>query len=117
MSLKFCMVGCGYLSVDQHGPSVAGYIERHGGVEFAACCDIDEEKARSFKEKFKLSGYYTDYIEMLDAEKPDAVSLICPVEKTAELSCRIMERGYPILLEKPPGLNGAETRRMIEVAE
>jgi len=111
------MIGCGYLSVGQHGPSVLEYIDRYGGVEFSACCDIDEKKAREFKDEFKVAKYYTDYIEMLDAEKPDAVSLICPVDKTAELSCRIMERGYPIILEKPPGLTGAETRKMIEVAE
>jgi len=111
------MIGCGYLSVGQHGPSVMKYIERHGGFEFKACCDIDEATAREFTKIFNIPRYYTDYIEMLDAEKPDAVSLICPVDKTAELSCKIMERGYPIILEKPPGLTGVETRRMIEVAE
>ena len=114
--IKFCMIGCGYLSVDQHGPSISEYIKRHGGVDFVACCDIDEEAAGSFKDKFNIPRMYTDYTEMLDTEKPDAVSLICPVAKTAELSCKIMERGYPVILEKPPGLNGAETRRMIDVA-
>ena len=111
------MIGCGYLSVDQHGPSIMKYIEKHGNVLFTACCDIDEDKARLFKDMFKVSRHYTDYIEMLDTEKPDAVSLICPVEKTAELSCKIMKRGYPLLMEKPPGLNSIETRRMIDVAE
>jgi len=115
--LKLCMVGCGYLSVDQHGPSVVRYIKQHGGFEFSACCDINEEVARDFKDKFGVPRFYTDLIEMLDVEKPNAVSLICPVEKTADLSCMIMERGYPILLEKPPGLNEGETRRMIDVAE
>jgi len=110
------MIGCGYLSVDQHGPAVTKYIQRHGGVEFSACCDIDEKKALEFKEKFNIPRHYTNYLEMLDSEKPGAVSLICPVDITAEFSCKIMERGYPIILEKPPGLNSAETRRMIDVA-
>jgi len=117
MPFKICVVGCGHLSNTQHGPAILKYIEQNEGVVFAACCDIDEQKAREYKDKFKLSGYYTDFIEMLDTEKPDAVSLICPENKTAELSCRIMERGYPLLLEKPPGLNGGETQRMMEVAE
>ena len=117
MSFKICLIGCGDLANSQHGPAILKYIEQNRDTDFIACCDIDENRARDFKDKFGLKRHYTDIHVMLDTEKPDAVSLICPENKTAELSCLIMERGYPLMLEKPPGLNGAQTRRMLEVAK
>ena len=116
MSFAFCMVGCGYMAVSRHGPSCKRYESLHPGSVFAACCDIDVEKTRAFKEKFDLPNCYTDIRAMLDAERPQAVCLICPVDKTAELSCLILERGYPLIMEKPPGHTISETRRMIECA-
>jgi len=116
MPFKICLAGCGAISEAQHGPSILKYVQLHDDTVFAACCDIIEEKARIYHNKFNTSRYYTNLSEMLDTEKPDAVCLICPENKTAELSCFIMEKGYPLLLEKPPGLNADETRRMISVA-
>jgi myo-inositol 2-dehydrogenase/D-chiro-inositol 1-dehydrogenase len=53
---------------------------------------------------------------MLDTERPDAVSLVAPVERTCELACLIFEWGFPLLLEKPPGRTVAEVDRMIAAA-
>ena len=53
---------------------------------------------------------------MLDTERPDAVSLVAPVERTCELACSILEWGFPLLLEKPPGRTVAEVDRMIAAA-
>jgi len=116
MAFKICVIGCGNISETQHGPSIKRYEQLHEGVLFAACCDVDEKRARGYKETFGLPRHYTDIDNMLSAEKPDAVSLICPEEKTAKLSGHIMEKGFPLLVEKPPGMNGDETRHMIEVA-
>jgi myo-inositol 2-dehydrogenase / D-chiro-inositol 1-dehydrogenase len=53
---------------------------------------------------------------MLDTERPDAVSLVAPVERTCELACLILECGFPLLVEKPPGRTVAEVDRMIAAA-
>lgn len=116
MDFKICIVGCGNLSVRMHGPSLKKYAELHPDVELAACCDIDEVKAVFYKQKFGFSRHYTDMDRMLDTEKPQAVCLISPVKLTFELSCKILGRGYPLLMEKPPGMDSNETREMIRVA-
>jgi len=110
------MVGCGYMSAGLHGPAIKKYEALCGNVRFAACCDTDAEKARRFKEDFGLASYYTDTDAMLEAEKPDAVSLIVPVDRTADLACDILRKGYPLITEKPPGMDAAETLRMIKAA-
>ena len=117
MSFKICTIGCGSISSMVHGPSYKKYALTYPDVELTACCDLDEEKAALYKETFKFSRYYTDFIVMLDKEKPDAVCLIVPEKLTASMSIKIMERGYPVIMEKPPGLDRNETMGIIRAAE
>ncbi|NLO83283.1 MAG: Gfo/Idh/MocA family oxidoreductase [Clostridiales bacterium] len=117
MSLKICTIGCGSMSSAGHGPSYKRYAALHIDTIFAACCDLEEEKAVTYRERFGFLKHYTDFEEMLDTEKPDAVCLVVPEHLTASLSVRILEKGYPLMMEKPPGLNYAEIKRMIEAAE
>lgn len=117
MSFKICIVGCGSHSTLFHGPSYARYAGEHNQVVLAACCDRQEHKARDYANHFGFRKYDTDMDEMLLREEPDAVCLIAPVELTCSLAVRILEKGYPLMLEKPPGLTRRETLQMIEAAD
>lgn len=117
MSFKICVIGCGYMAYNGHGPSYKKYAMLHPDTELAACCDIDESKAKAFKEEFGFLRYYTNMDMMLDSETPHAVCLIVPVKLTFPLTLKILEKGYPLLLEKPPGMNKNETMEMIQAAE
>lgn len=117
MSFRICVIGCGALSSRAHGPSCRRYAERHTGVELAACCDLDAARAASYRQANGFGRHYSDYRAMLAAEHPDAVCLMAPVDKTCELSCAILELGFPLLMEKPPGLNRDECLAMIAAAE
>jgi len=117
MPFKICTIGCGAMATSGHGPSYKKYADLNPDVELTACCDLIEERAREFMQKFGFKKYYTDMDKMLDTEKPDAVCLVAPVNLTMPLSVKIMEKGYPLIMEKPPGLNREETLKMIEVAE
>ncbi|MCL2377957.1 MAG: Gfo/Idh/MocA family oxidoreductase [Defluviitaleaceae bacterium] len=117
MGFKICLVGCGAIALHQHGPAIKRYAEFNLDTVFAACCDTDKERAIAFKEAFGLPKYYTNINEMLNNERPQAVSLTVPTGVTASLSCKILSMGYPLILEKPPGLNSAETLRMAESAK
>jgi len=114
---KICVVGCGMMSFSGHGPSFRKYFEDYEEVCLAGCCDIDEDAAKEYKEKFGFEKHYTDYKIMLDEIKPDVVSLLCPVAFTKPLSIDIMKKGYNIILEKPPGLDKEEISEMILQAE
>lgn len=117
MSFKICTIGCGGMSSSGHGPSYKKYASLYSDTILAACCDIDAEKALAYKNSFGFQRYYTDMDKMLDTEKPDAVCVIVPVKLTAAVSISVLEKGYPLIMEKPPGLNGEETRKMIEAAD
>jgi len=114
---NICLIGCGGMSNYGHGPACVKYAASHSDVELSACCDIIEEKAVQFRKDMGFLRSYTDIVEMLQAEKPSAVCLICPPELTCELSCRVLELGYPLIMEKPPGMTVEEIDRMIALAD
>jgi predicted dehydrogenase len=117
VSFRICIVGCGNWSTSQHGPSYARYAATHPDTELVACCDIDEDKAAAYREKFGFARHRTDYVAMLDAEKPDAVCVLMRPNTTCEVSCRILEMGYPVLTEKPPGETVEQIDAMIAAAD
>ena len=117
MSFKINTIGCGQLANSHHGPAQVMYASRHPGVKLTACCDINLAKASSFAQEFGFQRAYSDIFKMLESENPDAVCLFVPPALICELSCQILELGYPLLLEKPPGMTVAELDRMIAVAE
>ncbi|MGN1058956.1 MAG: Gfo/Idh/MocA family oxidoreductase, partial [Clostridia bacterium] len=92
------------------------YADTYGDTMLAACCDVDENRAENYKNQFGFLKVYTDYVKMLDEERPDAVSIIVPVHLTEKITTDILKRGYPIITEKPPGINAEETKLIAEAS-
>ncbi|MBP1633999.1 MAG: hypothetical protein H6Q10_573 [Acidobacteria bacterium] len=114
--MRFCLVGCGEHAVSSHGPSLALCAASRPGLELAACCDADAAKAGAFRERFGFGRSYGDLDAMIEAERPDAAALVVPVPLTGTLGARILSRGIPLLLEKPPGETVAEVDRLAAAA-
>lgn len=116
MSFTVCTIGCGRHSTEVHGPSCARYAAANSDVSLAACCDHDLPRAEAYRARFGYLRVYSGIVEMLDRERPDAVNLIVPAPVMAALAEGILMRGIPLLMEKPPGLDGGEVRRLIRAA-
>ena len=114
---KICVIGCGGMANGGHGPAFKKYKEDYKDICLAACCDVDENKAKKYKEDFGFKKYYSNYEQMLEIEKPDVVSLIVPVHLTKSIAIDIMKKGFNIILEKPPGKDVDEIKEMIAQAE
>jgi predicted dehydrogenase len=117
MTFKICLIGCGQIAMGYHGSACQYYATQHADVTLAACCDIDLCKAMDFRNRFGFQRYYQDYIAMLDKEKPDAVCLLVPPDKTSEMSSVILDKGYPLITEKPPGRTLEDFDQMIAAAK
>lgn len=91
-----------------HGPSCKLYAETHADTQLAACCDIDLATAQETCRQFGFARAYTDYMKMVETEKPDVVLVITPVQLTAAIATDVIRRGIPVLLEKPPGVTPEE---------
>jgi predicted dehydrogenase len=115
--VKICQIGCGEHARVAHGPSQARCAREQGDLVLAGCCDLDPQRAESFRSDFGYARAFTDPLAMLEAERPDAVVVAVPVERTLVVGSLVLERGVPLLLEKPPGQTPAEVDRLIAAAE
>jgi len=84
-------------------------------VEIVGMADIDRDRAQRAASQFGGRAY-NDYVALLDAERPDAVSICTPpvAHKPAALEC--INRGARVLCEKPLAYSAADARDMVEAA-
>jgi predicted dehydrogenase len=95
MSLRAAIIGLGGIS----GAHITGWQEAEG-VEPVAGADISEAAVERFEENYGLTGY-ADWRDMLDAEKPDLVSICTPPFLHPPISTHCLERGIHVMCEKP----------------
>ena len=80
--MRLCQVGCGEHARVAHGPSQARCARERGDLVLAGCSDLDAARAEAFRRDFGYGRAFTDAAAMLDAERPDAVVVVVPVERT-----------------------------------
>lgn len=94
--LKGVGIGAGYFSPFQYEA-----WQRIPEVEITAMCNTKIEKARPIIEKYKIQSHYTDWMEMIEKEKPDFVDIITPPESHLEMSKFCADRGISVICQKP----------------
>ena len=85
------------------------------GAELVGLADINPS-AKKLADEYK-ADFFTDYKDMLDQLKPDAVSVVVPTPLHAEVATEVMSRGIHCLLEKPISSTVKEADALIELAK
>ncbi len=110
--IKLAVIGTGGMA-RAHGE----FYETMDEVEMVACCDIIEDKAKAFAEKFNVPHVYTDYNELFDKEKIDAVSVVTSDKFHKGPSMEALKRNIHCLCEKPLADNLENAKEMSDLAE
>lgn len=109
--LKIALVGLGGICKTSHIPAWKS-VE---GARVTAVCDINPDK---FTKAFSLIGYeaptYTDYKEMIDKEKPDAVDICTPNYLHSEIAVYALDAGCHVFCEKPDAITVQAVTAMAE---
>lgn len=105
-------IGCGGIA-DGHLPAYRD-VE---GMTTVAVCDIDESAARERAAEFDVPAVYTDWRELLEDEKVDAVSVLLPHHLHRDVAVAAAEAGKHVLCEKPMATSLDEADDMIAAAE
>lgn len=89
-----------------------------GGRErVVALCDVDfSGSAKASVESFPKAKLYSDYREMLDKEKIDAVTISTPDHVHGPAAAYAMERGIHVYVQKPLTHNIKEARILTQMA-
>ena len=108
--MKSAIVGCGGISrVHAQVLSDADY------TELVACADIRPERARERADKFG-GRPYTDYLEMLDLEKPDVLHICTPHSLHVPMALEALRRGVNVFMEKPAAISDEQFDQLLAAA-
>jgi len=114
------------VTVTGSAPTVAvvglGYGRAHiAGFQAAGCrvvavCQRDRQAAQKVAGHHGISAVFDDWRRMLDAARPDIVSIATPPHLHRPIALAALERGAHVLCEKPLAMTAAEGREMAEAA-
>src|SRR3954447_22227780 len=108
MSLRIAVIGVGHL-----GRHHARILSSLPGIALVGVVDTNRARA---EEIAAANGTrpFARYTEILDAV--DAVTVAVPTELHCEVALPFLDRGIPVLVEKPLARSLAEADRMIAAA-
>jgi len=109
---RFAQIGAGTFG-QVHAKAYANHPE----VEFAAVCDVVEERARKTAEQYGAARHCTDWREIADDSSIDAVSVVTPDFAHTEIAVGLARAGKHILVEKPFAMTVAECEQIIGAAK
>jgi len=84
-------------------------------VDLVGISDVNEQIALAVGQK-NGTRPYTDYKELLDIEKPEAVSVAVPTALHEEVASTVLKSGAHVLIEKPIAATLEEGQRLIELS-
>lgn len=112
-ALNVALIGCGFIG-RFHSRALRGLI-RLGLVDaaYAAVCDLDEGRARSFAEIAGVPWVTTSAAQVIDSPQIDVVYICVPTAGHKELVLRAAQRGKHIFCEKPLAPTLADVEEMV----
>ncbi|PID26607.1 MAG: oxidoreductase [Candidatus Cloacimonadota bacterium] len=111
--LKFALVGCGRIS-SKHADSLVNHIDN---AELIAVSDPQGDRAEVLGKKYGVN-YYKDYVDMLNKEDVDIVSILTESGNHAKHAIDVVKRFKKhILVEKPMALTLKDADEMIRVCD
>jgi predicted dehydrogenase len=111
MGLRIAYIGAGSFTNQYMFPQLAQH-----GLDLAAVCDLKEERALTAQRRYGFGEVYLDFRRMLERVKPQAVFCVGGPKVHHEVGMEVLDRGFPLYVQKPPALGGAATAEMAQLA-
>lgn len=115
-TLRIALIGCGSHAVRNVLPAL-----QWAPAQLCAVCDLNAQRAQKAARTFGAPNFYTDWRQMLDHEKLDAVFLVLATDENGEprypaFAVELMQRGVHVWMEKPAAASSHAVRQMQEVS-
>ncbi|HOP54671.1 MAG TPA: Gfo/Idh/MocA family oxidoreductase, partial [Bacillota bacterium] len=107
--VRFAIVGTGVIA-----PLHAESIIKNPLTELVAVCDIIEEKAQAFADKYGVEHVYKYYEDMFKRGDIDVVCVCTPSGNHGEVTIAAAEAGIHVLCEKPIEITDEKLTAMID---
>ncbi len=108
--VQYALIGAGAAVRRMHDPAIADT-----DCDVIAVCDHREERARKAADHFDCP-WYTDYQQLLDQVRPEAVVVMAQHKVHAEIAIAALNAGAHVLCEKPMALQVSDADAMNQAA-
>ncbi|GIP25734.1 hypothetical protein J23TS9_08640 [Paenibacillus sp. J23TS9] len=109
--IRIGMVGAGIIAAEH-----MKHIHQNDHAELTAICDVAPGAAEKAVQQYGGTAY-TNFDEMLEKEKLDALFLCVPPFAHGDMEEKAAERGIHLLVEKPLGLDMEEVRKKADILD
>ncbi|WP_119269195.1 Gfo/Idh/MocA family protein [Taklimakanibacter deserti] len=109
MKLKLALAGAGLF-----GEEHLRVMSRMADVEIAGIADVNAKAAESAAQRYGALDWGTDIIAQLDRRKTDGLIIATPGQTHVPIAKQALERGIPVLVEKPMAMTAAEAATLVE---
>jgi len=107
--MKTAVIGAG--NMGKHHVRIYSEIS-----QLVAIADPFESQSKALASEYK-TNYYKNYIEMLDSEEIDAVSVVVPTSLHKEVAIHCLRRKIPTFIEKPIASNLSDATAILMEAK
>lgn len=110
--LPLALVGAGRIA-----QSYVDVVAASDCVEVVAVADVDEAAAARLARRFGDARSFVSHGALLDGVEPAGVVIATPPITHGPIALEFLQRGVPVLCEKPLAVDTATAREMIQAAE
>jgi predicted dehydrogenase len=110
-TFQVAVAGYGYW-----GPNLVRNFSEVPGVRVAAVSDLNPERLVQVQDRYPAVRTTTDYRDLLEDPRVEAVVLATPVSTHFDLALAALDAGKHVLVEKPLASSASQAATLIEVA-
>jgi predicted dehydrogenase len=111
MTVRTAVIGVGMM-----GRNHARVYADMPGVELVGVADASLEAATQVVNRYSGTAY-ADYLQLLEEQQPDAVTIAVPTEDHLEVALQVIQRGIHLLIEKPIAYSVEQAQQIITAAQ
>src|SRR5262245_14633097 len=109
---RVAVIGAGFFA-EKHLEVVSAFSD----VELVGISGRGNARIHPLADRFAIKERFSNYEQMIETTRPDAVLVLVNASNIFSVAANCLERGLPTLLEKPPGLRVAETKKLRDLAQ
>lgn len=110
--VRIAFVGCGPHATGQLYPTISRIPE----IDLVAVCDLKAKLSQRNARYFGARRWYTDVKEMLSREEAEGVIICGAPQMHCDIGKLCLDRGLPILVEKPSAISSKEAMALATYA-
>lgn len=111
-SIRVAVAGTSWWADSMYLPAIAN----HPDVDVVGAAGRDLDRAQAFVDRWEIGAAFTDYAQMIETTKPDAVIIATANAAHLDQALLALDAGAHVLCEKPMGLSADEAQQMADAA-